>query len=192
MALEAVQARAGHASVESARVYLHLANDWLADQYRRAAELIDADAGRAGGGGPVSAQPARGRAAGRVVAGSIAAAQWAQIAAGVPQRSRLAARPGCACPQPAARGTAHRSRQQADPHCLAAYPPKDPMRTYQPETVANAAATLRSRRPNVGAIGCASHHADPGVPDQAPSHSVLAGTSGPDRRGRRPSSPRVG
>ena len=26
-----------------ARVYLHLANDWLADQYLRAAELIDAD-----------------------------------------------------------------------------------------------------------------------------------------------------
>ena len=43
MALEAVQAQAGHASIESTRVYLHLANDWLADQYLRAAELIDAD-----------------------------------------------------------------------------------------------------------------------------------------------------
>ena len=43
MALEAVQAQAGHRSIESARVYLHLANDWLAEQYRRAAELIDAD-----------------------------------------------------------------------------------------------------------------------------------------------------
>jgi integrase/recombinase XerD len=41
--LEAVQAQAGHASIESTRVYLHLANDWLADQYLRAAELIDAD-----------------------------------------------------------------------------------------------------------------------------------------------------
>ena len=43
MSLEAVQAQAGHASIESTRVYLHLANDWLADQYLRAAELIDAD-----------------------------------------------------------------------------------------------------------------------------------------------------
>jgi len=43
MALEAVQAQAGHRSIESTRVYLHLANDWLAAQYRRAAELIDAD-----------------------------------------------------------------------------------------------------------------------------------------------------
>jgi len=43
MALEAVQAQAGHRSIESTRVYLHLANDWLADQYRRAAELIDTD-----------------------------------------------------------------------------------------------------------------------------------------------------
>ena len=30
MALETVQAQAGHASIESTRVYLHLANDWLA------------------------------------------------------------------------------------------------------------------------------------------------------------------
>jgi integrase/recombinase XerD len=30
MALEAVQAQAGHRSIESTRVYLHLANDWLA------------------------------------------------------------------------------------------------------------------------------------------------------------------
>jgi integrase/recombinase XerD len=43
MALEAVQAQAGHRSIESTRVYLHLANDWLADQYLRASELIDAD-----------------------------------------------------------------------------------------------------------------------------------------------------
>jgi hypothetical protein len=44
MALEAVQAQAGHLSIESTRVYLHLASDWLATEYRRAAELIDADA----------------------------------------------------------------------------------------------------------------------------------------------------
>ncbi len=42
MALEAVQAQAGHVSIESTRVYLHLTNDWLAEEYRRAAELIDA------------------------------------------------------------------------------------------------------------------------------------------------------
>jgi len=37
MALEAVQAQAGHRLLESTRVYLHLTNDWLADQYRHAA-----------------------------------------------------------------------------------------------------------------------------------------------------------
>jgi site-specific recombinase XerD len=42
MALEAVQAQAGHASIESTRIYLHLADDWLATQYRAAAEAIDA------------------------------------------------------------------------------------------------------------------------------------------------------
>jgi integrase/recombinase XerD len=43
MALEAVQAQAGHLAIESTRVYLHLTNDWLATEYRRAAALIDAD-----------------------------------------------------------------------------------------------------------------------------------------------------
>jgi site-specific recombinase XerD len=32
MALEAVQAQAGHRSIESTRIYLHLANDWLAGE----------------------------------------------------------------------------------------------------------------------------------------------------------------
>ena len=45
MALEAIQAQAGHRSIESTRVYLHLADGWLAEEYRRAAELIDATAG---------------------------------------------------------------------------------------------------------------------------------------------------
>lgn len=44
MELEAVQAQAGHVSIESTRVYLHLSDDWLAGEYRRAAERIDADA----------------------------------------------------------------------------------------------------------------------------------------------------
>jgi integrase len=42
MSLEAVQAQAGHASIESTRIYLHLGDDWLASQYRKAAEAIDA------------------------------------------------------------------------------------------------------------------------------------------------------
>jgi site-specific recombinase XerD len=41
MALEAIQAQAGHRSIETTRSYLHLSNDWLADEYQRAAELID-------------------------------------------------------------------------------------------------------------------------------------------------------
>jgi integrase len=45
MALEALQAQAGHRSIESTRLYLHLADGWLADEYQRAAELIDATAG---------------------------------------------------------------------------------------------------------------------------------------------------
>jgi integrase len=42
MALEALQAQAGHRSIESTRIYIHLANGWLAEEYRRAAEAIDA------------------------------------------------------------------------------------------------------------------------------------------------------
>jgi site-specific recombinase XerD len=41
MALEAVQAQAGHRSIESTRLYVHLANEWLADEYARAAEGLD-------------------------------------------------------------------------------------------------------------------------------------------------------
>lgn len=42
MTLEALQAQAGHRSLASTRVYLHLSADWLADEYRRATEAIDA------------------------------------------------------------------------------------------------------------------------------------------------------
>jgi integrase len=42
MSLEAVQAQAGHASIESTRIYLHLGDDWLAAQYRKAAEATGA------------------------------------------------------------------------------------------------------------------------------------------------------
>ena len=50
MALEAVQAQAGHRSIESTRVYLHLANAWLAEQYGNAAAAIDADLAALDGG----------------------------------------------------------------------------------------------------------------------------------------------
>ncbi len=46
MSLEAVQAQAGHRSIESTRIYLHLSNDWLADEYLRAVDALDADAQR--------------------------------------------------------------------------------------------------------------------------------------------------
>ena len=72
MALEAVQAQAGQRSIESTRVYLHLTKDWLAEEYHRAAMLIERtrprgrDDRRAGGDGlmasPASADlPASGR-----------------------------------------------------------------------------------------------------------------------------------
>jgi site-specific recombinase XerD len=44
MAIEAIQAQAGHRSISSTRVYLHLSVDWLDDEYRRAAEAIEAQA----------------------------------------------------------------------------------------------------------------------------------------------------
>jgi integrase/recombinase XerD len=44
MALEAIQAQAGHASIESTRIYLHLADDWLAKEYLWAAAAIEAQA----------------------------------------------------------------------------------------------------------------------------------------------------
>ena len=43
MSLEAIQAQAGHRSIESTRIYLHLSNDWLANEYLRAADAIDAN-----------------------------------------------------------------------------------------------------------------------------------------------------
>ena len=44
MSLEALQTQAGHRSVASTQLYLHLGADWLADEYRRAAEAIEAQA----------------------------------------------------------------------------------------------------------------------------------------------------
>jgi integrase/recombinase XerD len=42
MSLEALQAQAGHASIDSTRIYLHLANEWLVGEYLRAVEAIEA------------------------------------------------------------------------------------------------------------------------------------------------------
>jgi integrase len=44
MAIEALQAQAGHRSIASTRIYLHLGDDWLAGEYRRAAEAIEVQA----------------------------------------------------------------------------------------------------------------------------------------------------
>ena len=41
MALEALQAQAGHRSIAATQIYLHLANDWLAGEYLRAAQAVD-------------------------------------------------------------------------------------------------------------------------------------------------------
>jgi len=43
MELEALQALAGHRSIETTRLYVHLANEWLAEEYHQAAAIIDAD-----------------------------------------------------------------------------------------------------------------------------------------------------
>ena len=45
MAIEAVQAQAGHRSLASTRIYLHLGVDWLADEYRKAIEVLQATSG---------------------------------------------------------------------------------------------------------------------------------------------------
>jgi len=42
MSLEAVQAQAGHRSIESTRVYLHLSSRWLVEEYERAIASIEA------------------------------------------------------------------------------------------------------------------------------------------------------
>ena len=44
MSIEALQAQAGHRSIASTQLYLHLGDGWLAAEYRRAAEAIEAQA----------------------------------------------------------------------------------------------------------------------------------------------------
>ncbi len=43
MSLEALQAQAGHRSIASTQIYLHLGADWLADEYRKAADVLEAE-----------------------------------------------------------------------------------------------------------------------------------------------------
>jgi len=42
MSIEALQIQAGHRSIASTQVYLHLASDWLAAEYHKAAEVMEA------------------------------------------------------------------------------------------------------------------------------------------------------
>jgi hypothetical protein len=44
MSIEALQIQAGHRSIASTQLYLHLGDGWLADEYRRAVEVIEAQA----------------------------------------------------------------------------------------------------------------------------------------------------
>jgi integrase len=46
MSLEALQAQAGHRSIASTQVYLHLGSDWLAAEYRAAADVLEAQLAR--------------------------------------------------------------------------------------------------------------------------------------------------
>ena len=63
MALEAVQAQAGHRSIESTRIYLHLANGWLAEEYLRAALRLE-EGVSAGAGDPAGPDGGRGQETG--------------------------------------------------------------------------------------------------------------------------------
>jgi site-specific recombinase XerD len=51
MALEAIQAQAGHRSIESTRIYLHLADRWLAGEYHRAVDALENELAGAPAGG---------------------------------------------------------------------------------------------------------------------------------------------
>jgi site-specific recombinase XerD len=52
MALEAVQIQAGHRSIESTRIYVHLANTWLAQEYSHAVDALEEEMGSPAGVGP--------------------------------------------------------------------------------------------------------------------------------------------
>ena len=79
MALEAVQAQAGHASIESTRIYLHLADDWLANQYRGRRGPRRPALPRDSPVSPAATAPARGRN------GMGSLPSWEQLEPVVPQ-----------------------------------------------------------------------------------------------------------
>ena len=41
MALEAIQAQAGHASIETTRIYVHLASDRLVEEYLKTMAILE-------------------------------------------------------------------------------------------------------------------------------------------------------
>ena len=85
MALEAVQAQAGHASIESTRIYLHLADDWLAAQYRKAAEVIDAQVFAAQPAARAAVEPAVSVPPRRGANGMGVLPAWAELEPAIPQ-----------------------------------------------------------------------------------------------------------
>lgn len=46
MSLEAVQAQAGHQSIEATRIYLHLGDSWVFAEYRSAVETLEEEVRR--------------------------------------------------------------------------------------------------------------------------------------------------
>jgi len=57
MALEAIQAQAGHASIETTRLYVHLSNTWLAGEYAKAMAVLDAVDSWAGPADSLAGEP---------------------------------------------------------------------------------------------------------------------------------------
>ncbi len=88
MALEAVQAQAGHASIESTRIYLHLADDWLAScakgcgGYRRPGLHRTPPAARGTTTGPADAGP---RVPEATVSGPLLLPTWDVLAVARPE-----------------------------------------------------------------------------------------------------------
>ena len=126
MAIEAIQAQAGHRSITSTRVYLHLSVDWLADEYRRAARSHRGPGAR--GGGPMNALARSQPLGARRPGGGTPEVTWNQIAARAPvmvatmasylDQLAVSARPGTvADAELALRFFAHRVTE-ADPSCV--------------------------------------------------------------------------
>ena len=159
MALEAVQAQAGHRSIESTRIYLHLTNDWLAAEYRRAA---DADRRRHRRGRRAARRPGRRRP------------MSARPTVPQPRRRR---QPSASGPQIAAPGTA-----VADDD--APLPAPGWPRSWRP-----AASTPPTARCASSPGGCSTDtDVDSVADDQPRRHRGLQGLARRPARARRPTS----